>query len=293
MAQQKIVLRKIRDFGENYNDTFGFIRQNFAPLLKSFFAVTGVFMIIHAIALAFYSSGQSSVINDIFKDVITERNVANVFGWDYFLNIASYFVLYAAMHTAITAYFMAYDNHMGEPPAMADVWYYFSRYFLKVFFFSIPAFIVVLVGLLFCILPGIYFAIVLTPFSTVIMVEDLSFSDAFNRCFKIVKENFWISFGIYVVSYIIFSTMSGLITLIVGAIVGVSAYFTTKEMGSAYVLIVSLASVFEFIFYIVFYVSVVLHYYNLAERTDGTGLLQRIDEIGNKPQDLFDNSGDF
>ena len=87
--------------------------------------------------------------------------------------------------------------------------------------------------------------------------------------------------------------MSGIITIVIGAIVGVATLFTTKQIGPAYVIIMSLASVFQFIFYIVFYVSVMLHYYNLVERTDGTGLLNRINDIGNKEQGFFDNSGDF
>lgn len=293
MAQQKITLRKLRDFGENYNETFGFIRQNFSPLLKSFFAVAGVFMLVHSIALAMYSSEQSSLIDDIFKDIVRNRSVSETFGWGYFLNLGSYYLLYVAMQTAITAYFMAYEEKEGEKPGMADVWKYFSANFFKIFFYSIPAMIVIIIGTLFCIAPGIYFAVVLTPFASVVMVEGRSFTDSFNRCFTIIRENFWISFAIYLVSYIIYSMMSGIITFIIGAIVGVTTFVTTKEMGAAYVIILSLASVFQFIFYIIFYVSVMLHYYNLAERTDGTGLLSRIDDIGNKEQAFFDNSGDF
>ena len=42
-------LRKLRDFGENINDTFQFIRQEFKPLLKSFFAIAGVLILVTGI----------------------------------------------------------------------------------------------------------------------------------------------------------------------------------------------------------------------------------------------------
>lgn len=293
MAEQKITLRKLRDFGENYNETFGFIRQNFGPLLKSFFAVAGIFMLLHSIAIAMYSSEQSSFINDVFKDIAANRSVADTLSIGYFLNLGSYYLLYVAMQTAITGYFMAYDEKDGEKPAMTDVWKYFSRNFFKVFFYCIPLVLLLIIGTLFCLVPGIYLGVVLTPFVSVVMIEERSFTGSFNRCFTIIKENFWISLAIYLVSYIIFSMMSGIITIVIGAIVGVATLFTTKQIGPAYVIIMSLASVFQFIFYIVFYVSVMLHYYNLVERTDGTGLLNRINDIGNKEQGFFDNSGDF
>ena len=41
----KIELAKPRDFGETITDTFGFIRQNFKPLLKYFFIFCGFFVV--------------------------------------------------------------------------------------------------------------------------------------------------------------------------------------------------------------------------------------------------------
>ena len=240
-----------------------------------------------------YSSEQSSIIDDIFKDIVNKREVPDAFGIGYFLNIGSYIVLYVAMQTIITAYFMAYEEKEEGRPEMSDVWKHFSRNFFKVFFYSIPAMIVIIIGIVLCVLPGIYVGVVLTPFVAVVMIERLSFTESFNRCFTIIRDNFWISFAIYLVSYIIYSTMSGIITLVVGAIVGVATFVTTKQMGSAYIIIMSLASIFQFIFYIIFHVSVMLHYYNLAERTDGTGLLNRINDIGTKEQGFFDNTGEF
>lgn len=293
MAQQKITLRKLRDFGENFNETFGFIRQEFGPLLKSFIATAGIFMVLHSIAVAWYSSEQSSVFNDLFKGIGRQRDLGDTFTLGYFVNIGFSILLYCAMNTGLTAYFMAYSDKNGESPNMSEVWGYFSRYFFKVFLFSIPIMLIIIVGTVFCILPGIYFGVVFMPFTTVAMVENLSFGDTFNRCFTLIKENFWISLAIYLVSYIVFAFMSGIITFIVGIIFGITAVMSTKQFGSAYVVIMSAASIFQSVFYIVFYVSVILNYYNLAERKDGTGLMERINTMGDKEQSMFDNTGDF
>ena len=39
-------------------------------------------------------------------------------------------------------------------------------------------------------------------------------------------------------------------------------------------------SVVQYLFYVVFFVSVGLHYYNLVEAKDGTGLEKRLESLG-------------
>src|SRR4028119_116243 len=56
MAEQQVEFRKVREFGDNINDTFLFIRQNFAPLLKSFFAICALFILAQAIFNGLYQS---------------------------------------------------------------------------------------------------------------------------------------------------------------------------------------------------------------------------------------------
>ena len=65
MAQQKIQLRKIRDFGENFSDTFQFIREEFKPLLVSFILVAGVFMLVTAIFSGLYQKSTFGFLDEI------------------------------------------------------------------------------------------------------------------------------------------------------------------------------------------------------------------------------------
>lgn len=288
MAEQKIDLRKVRDFSQNINDTFVFIKQNLKPLLGSFLGIAGIFMLTCSIFNGLYQSQFGNIFKEIFTNPRSSRNpinTFNMFGMNYFLLIIFSLINIIAMQTAVIAYMKVYSNK-DELPVFDEVWAEFKKYFLPILFYSIPLYLLIIVGMVFCLVPGIYFGVVLIPFPIVIMVEDASFGGAFNRCFKLIKQNFWPSFGIYIVTYIIYSFAAGIISFAVTIVSGLLAYFTTKDISTTIGIATSTLTIFSYIFYVVFYVAVVLHYFSLAEKQDGTGIMQRIDKLGNTDSDF-------
>ena len=97
-----------------------------------------------------------------------------------------------------------YQRNGGGEVWFKEVWQEFVKYFFKVFFYSIPIVLLILVGVLFCILPGVYLWVVLMPFEMVLVLEEKTFGDTWSRCFTIIKEHFWPSLAIYVVAYAIY-----------------------------------------------------------------------------------------
>lgn len=285
MAEQKIELRVVRDFSQNINDTLVFIKQNLKPLVGSFIGIAGVFML----SCSIFSGLYQSQFGDIFKQILSspgkQVNTFEMFGTNYFLLIIFSLVNIIAMQTAITAYMKVYSNK-SELPVFDEVWAEFKKYFLPILLYSIPIYLIIILGMFFCLAPGIYFGVVLIPFPIVVMVEDASFGTAFNRCFQIIKQNFWPSLGIYLVTYLIYSFSAGIISAVVTVISGLLAYFTTKDITTTIGIATSTLSIFSYIFYVVFYVSVVLHYFSLVEKLDGSGILQRIEKMGSSDSDF-------
>ena len=289
MAEQKVELRKTRDFSENLNDTILFIRQNFKPLLASFLCIAGVFMLTSAIINGLYQSQMGSLFEQIFNRKRTRpTSPVEVFNANYFLLIIFAWINYVAMQVAVISYIKVYEVKNGEAPSIAEVWDVFRRYFLKVFFYSIPIALLTALGFILCIAPGVYLAVVFVPFSVILMIEDETFGGAYDRCFKLVKNNFWISLGIYFLTYLIAAFSSGIISIVVGGIAGLISYFTAKNISTTVGILTSILDIFGLIFYIVYYLSVCLHYFNLAEKYDGTGMMRKLDSIGGKDQN-FDN----
>ena len=275
----------MREFGENLNDTFVFIRQNFKSLLGPFFAICGVFMLAQAVFNGMY---QSTVFSGIFDQLFNGRPsysagtqpFEHVFNGTYFLMILFTVLTFVAMPVTLGAYIKFYVENDGAQPTLEQVWALFKKYFFKMFLYSIPLYLLVVIGFVFCIAPGVWLAVTLAPFTLVVMIEDQNFSGAFYRCIDIVKDNFWISFGIYLVAGIIYKFSSGIVSVVVGLIAGVLTYFSTRSVGTTAGIVTSFLNIFSFVFYIIFFVSLALHYFNLVERRDGTGILNRIDTIG-------------
>ncbi|TDH28766.1 hypothetical protein EXU57_01455 [Segetibacter sp. 3557_3] len=281
MAEPKTELRKVRDFGEIITDTFIFITQNFKPLLASFFGIAGVFMLASTIVNGFYQSRAGNLFRDIFMSGrTTEVMDLSFFGTTYFLLLVLTLANLTAMKVAIIAYMKVYDQKGRQVPEMAEVWEEFKKYFLKVLVYSIPLLLLIIAGTVLCIAPGVYLMVVLVPFEIMLMVEDRSFSDAFSRCFDLIKNNFWMSLGVYFVCYLIYSCSAGIIGFVVAILGGALSYFTTKDVGQTLAVGTSILNIFSFLFFIVYFVGAVLNYYNLVERYDGTGMLKRLDHLG-------------
>lgn len=286
MAEQKVELRKTRDLSENLNDTFSFIRQNFKPLVTSFIGIAGIIMLANAIISGVYQSQAE----DIFKDILGRRDSMrspfSIITPTYFAVILLGWINFVAMNVVIICYMKLYDISQGQSPTIQEVWEEFKRYFLKVFVYTIPVTLVIMAGFAFCLLPGIYLAVVLAPFAIAVIVEDQTFSGAWDRCFTIIKDNFWTSLGIYILVYLIYALSAGIISGVIGVLTGFISYFTTKDISTTINIATSVLGVFSFVFYIVFSVSVCLHYYNLAERHDGTGMMRRLDTLGGSGNDF-------
>lgn len=286
MAEQKTEFRKNRGFGENLNDTFQFIKQNFKPLFKAFFAICSVFMITQAILNGFYQSSFVGSWTTILQGATGSKfRMGDVFNMQYFLVILFMLLTYIAMQVTVAAYIKYYVAHDGEQPGIDDVWAIFSKYFFTVLLYNIPVLLIIIAGTVFCFLPGIYLWVVFVPLTFVAVIEDKDFGNTFSRCFELIKENFWMSLGIYLVSYLIYTISGSIVGMIVSAIIGAATFFTTKSFGATYGIATSFLNIFTFCFYIIFLLSAAFNYFSLVESKDGTGIMDRINNIGNKNAD--------
>jgi len=136
MAEQKVELRKVRDFSENLNDTIAFIRQNFKPLLGSFVAIAGVFMLVSAILSGLYQSQYALFFKEIFmgKRANPEFAATNMLDGRYFLVIMFSWLNFVAMQVAVISYMKVYDVKNQQTPEIVEVWDVFKQHFFKVFF---------------------------------------------------------------------------------------------------------------------------------------------------------------
>jgi hypothetical protein len=289
MAEQKIEFRKIRDFGEVMNDTFSFIRQNFKPLFKSFFAICSFFMIALAILTGLYQSQYLSGLDELFNGKRMQGDlVRQLASSGYFIMVFFGLSTFVAMQVAIGAYVKSYVTNHGAPPAIEKVWSVFIRYFPRVFLFSLPFTLFTIVGCIFCLFPGVYLWTVFLPFPLVVIMENRGFTETYSRCFDIIMYEFWASFGVYVVGYLIYLIGTTIIEGLFTFMFEMFHIFSTGNITQAKDFVIAFLDIFSYSFYIVFFLAVTLQYFSLVEKKEGTGLLHRINSIGDN-KNHFDN----
>lgn len=290
MDSQKMELRKLRNFSENINDTFQFIKQEFKPLLVCYIAICGIFIVLSSVVGGLYQQDSMVGFMRIFKglEYNQPRGLGDVFNPTYFLLIFLSIFSYVLMHVVIAAYFKVYEQNGKTSPTVEDIWKVSLRFIVPMFFYSILYSIITLISALFCLVPFFYFAVVFAPFTLIYVIEELSFSEGFSRCFSLIRDNYWEALGIYFVTYLIYSISSGIIGIIVSVFTGAISYLVTKDIGAVAGIFTGTLNIFTHLFYIIFAVSVALNYFNLVERLDGSGLLKRIDNLGSKQDDAIE-----
>lgn len=298
MADSKIELRKIRDFGRNLSDTFEFIRAHFKPMMSSFLVIAGIFILLMAVMNGVLEStlltglrrvGRTGGRVDLLWAGLYSTYVSLPF-LAFFLSICAG---YTAMLVTIVAYMKYVDENGGAAPGVDDVWKIFLRYYPRMLLYLIPVSLLIGAGTILCIVPGVFLAVVLVPFGWVVMTEDAGFSTAVKRCFDLTRDHFWLSLGIYLVSTLIYSFASSIIGMAVGAVSALAGYLTTRDLTSTIAIASSVVRVFGFLFYVIFLVSAGLHYYNLVEKLDAVGMSRRIGQIGEAKDGEEDHSTQY
>ena len=281
-----IELAKPRDFGEIISDTFTFIRQNLKPLLKYFFIFSGFFILASTATTVMIQVKAIGVFNNFATD---GSNDANVFANASYIIInallAMVFILleYISITVTVLCYMALYKQKQNAVPTVEEMWGYFKFYFFKVLGSSIVIYFVVGIGTVFCIIPGVYLYAIMALVLPIMVIENTSFGYAFNQSFRLIKDNWWVTFGVLVVIFIIIYVASIFVT-IPSAVLNAGNIFIHLTKGTQVTLPIAILSAIlqevSHVFHIITVVGAALCYFNLTESKEGTGLIERMNQFG-------------
>jgi uncharacterized membrane protein len=290
----KIELLKVRDFGEIISDTFVFVRENIKPLLKCFFVFCGFFIAASALFSILQQLKMYSVITDattlgprsLFG---TSSPFAKLFNVEYFILLLLLILTYFAMQVTVFSYMALYKEKGNVPPTTEEVWGYFKYFFLKVLGSGIVIGVLLIIACVLCLIPGIYLYPVMALVFPIMIVENTTFSYAFNRSFKLIKDNWWQTFGALVVMILIVYVAAAVVILPVSLFSTVNLLThlgSGKHVSIPLTIATTLLESLSHVFYILPYITACLCYFSLTEQLDGQGLMGRISQLGNtKPGD--------
>lgn len=163
---------------------------------------------------------------------------------------------------------------------MAEVWGFFKYYFWRVLGSSILLVIISCIGFVFCIIPGIYLAIVFSLVIPTIVIENASFGYAFNKSFRLIRDNWWTVFGVIFVMGLIVGLANGLASTPLSLITLMTRFFTVKSFVLPLIIFFSILENILIVTHSLTAISISMCYFNLSEQKEGTGLMDRIEHFG-------------
>lgn len=282
--KQPLELRKIRDFGQIISDSFDFLKENFKPLFRSLFVICGFFIILGIISTVF----QYMNIGTGF-DFSANAYTARTNPWAYLIStFVTAFILvftWAFIHLVTLCYISVYLQKNNTTPTLPEVWGYVKYYLLRVIGSGIIMFFLLMVGVLFCVIPGIYMGTVFYLIIPIIVIENTSFGFAFSKSFRIIKNNWWLVFGVVLVMSMIVGISTSIVSIPLTLVTVGDKFIPLKGLKLPLIIISSILRNILLFAYVLPAIAVCLCYFNLAEEKDGTGLLDRIDKIGTRGED--------
>tara|TARA_R110001583_G_scaffold59038_1_gene175689 strand:+ start:2535 stop:3413 length:879 start_codon:yes stop_codon:yes gene_type:complete len=285
---QYIQFKKQRELGEILSDTFAFLRTEFKPFMTTYFKIVAPYLIILLIALGFYLYSFSSILdfnstssNELFSG-ISMMVSALVF-------IVAMILVYAVSQSTVLHYIKSYTELQGQTD--------FGKIKKEVYdtlwsFIGLGIIVVlsIMVGFIFCIIPGIYLAVPLSLSFSIMIFMNKSVGESYNYGFTLVKDEWWITFATL---------------FIIGIIVGIAGYafnlpaviYQYGSMGifsgemdatslsgnfvdPVYLILNMIGTLAQMLLNIISIVAGAFIFFNLNEKKNFTGTFERIQNLG-------------
>lgn len=284
--EPRIEFRQIRDFSQTINDSFTFIKQNFKDLIRPLLYICG-FFIIATMASTVMQQLKTVRLMGLAKASTTKAYSTEfssyAFGWEYVFLILFSVLTVGAVYLVTYCYIKLYREQLNTPPSVEQVWQAFKHHAPRYFIAMIVLSLLLLIGFLFCLIPGFYFMPIVTLALPIMVMEEKGMVDSFSRSMNLLKENWWRTFGLILVAGLIAYFSMGILGL-PGALLNIFALFledspTLVLAGSIFS---ALLTGISQIMYILPAIVSALWYYSLSEEKDGLGLIERIENFGSE-----------
>jgi MFS family permease len=283
---QKIELRRTRDFSAKVNATFEFLRQNFKVMAKCLIFISGPFILLQGLFNGLYQKEIFSF--DPVGAGIFGSFLGNTFMW---LGISLIFLMFGYIISLIVVFEFIRLYEIKENPESIDVpeiWETVKKYVFPMIGAVIASAILISVGLILLVIPGIYLAVVLTLIAPIMIIERKSFGDAFSRSFKLISEKWWSTFGLIFVTTMIAGFMAFVFAIPQYIFTFLIAFHKTSDTGSQPELwqqagLIIGSMVYSFgagLLQSIVFIAIAFQFYNLVERREAQGLMNKVESFG-------------
>jgi len=270
MIEKEIQFRKKRELGGILSDSFEFIKQEYKPVSKLIITYVLPFLILYGIVQVFI---QMKVIGniDLSDPEAMMANLGPVYKNIFLFSLFGIFV----QSLLIGTYYSYIEIYIKKGKGNFDL----SDIKPQLFSNSLIAlgagfvvFIITMIGIVMCIVPGIYFA---NTFSIVVMIalfEKKGMSNAMSRSWNLVNTQWWNTLLINIVGIVIIWAAGFVLTLpamlagITTTIVGIKDTGTI-DYPNWYWVMTGISTIISSLLWIIPATFIAMQYFNLDEHT--------------------------
>lgn len=287
MSHKVIEFKKQRELGDIITDTFKFLRQNFKPLFKAIFKITGPVFVILLFAIGYYSYlGMNILENPFFGDSLEIE--IEMYLIALFILFSSLLAFYVLLYGTVLNYIKSYIRNSGVVDN-TEVFQGVKNDFMSMLAVMLLAGIITVFGLLLCILPGIFVWVPLALAPAMLVFARTSVLDSISYAFNLVQNNWWMTFlTLFVITLLVY--IIGMIFQFPMMIYMFIKAFTISQQGSAanpadlvdwvYVFFNVISSLFQYLLSVIGVVASAFIYHHLDEKKNATGSYERISNLG-------------
>ncbi len=286
-------LRRTRDFGQTISDTIQFLKAHWKNMLILYFIFVVPFLLV---ATLLGASSFSAFFGQIGSGISNMDNPFSLITPQFVIAIIMYFTAAVAYLTVINLYLKGFEESGGNSPSISEVGTKFMGKFLSNIGYMFVVFIGIVLlafmavipvaGILFFTFGSWYILICLSLLFPLNTIEDNPFMYSFSRMFHLIRNRWWYTFGLVIILMVIYYFFAAVIGLVVNLVFGLGAinFLDTKAgmsmMTKKYFLVSGLSSIVTQIFFLIIHVGIGIHYFTLREEKDGSGLEDRLDQLG-------------
>ena len=276
MEKDFVNFKKSRDIGAILSDAFKFLRFELKGVFSAILIYVGPMVLIYAISAAYYVGAVQRLAGGNIGSTNPFDNIPIKAAL--FMGISMLFAM--AMTTAlVNSYIWNYVKKGKNGFTRDDVWEKAKPYIFPYMGYSIAVAAILVLTAITIVIPFLLF-VNLSLIFVVSMFEKKGIGDSFSRSSQLVKNNWWFTFGVYILSNLIISAVSFVSGLIQG---GFQVFQLVSGLDEDVLLlqmiIMGIMYFFQFFLYTYTFVVLAMHYYNLVERKEAPSLLERINRI--------------
>ena len=290
MTNSTINFKQERDFGDLFNATFSFISQEFKRLGTAILYFVFPFFIVSAIAMTSYSvkmqeMSQAMMQGDKSDPFAIFSILGSMMGYVAATMLIS-FVATSVLMCTVFGYIKLYIQKGPEGFTTNDVWLEVTKYFWKALIATIIVGIVVLVGIIFCVIPGIYLGVALFIVFPIMIFEEKNFGTSFSRSMKLINTNWWLTFGILIVTGIIIYVLAIFVS-IPSVILGFKSLFANIKQNQmpmidfsiGFYVLSAITNLINNLFIVIPLVMSAFVYFSFVEKVEKPSLMDKIGQI--------------